>query len=95
MTPDHLSWLLIFGGTALHFLANWGQHWRTVDKISALEYAKLDLPGGLYAVLASGLSGLVLPQLGPIIGVEPPLGALAAGYMASSLGSKVTALAKR
>lgn len=95
MNDQVMSWLLIFGGTALHFLANWGEYWRTVAKLGPIDYAKTDLPGGMYAVLASALSGLVLPQLGPIIGVEPPLGALAAGYMASSLGSKITALGKR
>lgn len=95
MNEHNLAWLLIAGGAALHFLANWGEHWRTVAKVGPVEYFKLDIPGGIYAVLAAGLSGLVLPQLGPIIGVEPPLGALAAGYMSASLGSKVTALAKR
>lgn len=95
MNQDHLSWLLIFGGTGLHFLANWGQHWRTVAKIGPVDYFKLDVPGGIYAMVASGISGLVLPQLGPIIGVAPPLGAVAAGYMSSSLGSKFTALAKQ
>ena len=94
MNEHNLAWLLIFGGTILHFLANWGEHWRTTAKLGPFEYAKLDLPGGIYAVVASGISGLILPQLGAIIGIEPPLGALAAGYMASSLGSKVTALGK-
>jgi hypothetical protein len=95
MTGDKLSWLLIFGGTALHFLANWGEYWRTTAKVGPVTFAKTDLPGGMFAVLASAMSGLVLPQLGPIIGVEPPLGALAAGYMSASLGSKITALGKR
>jgi len=90
-----MAWLLIFGGAALHFLANWGEHWRTVGKVGPVDYFKLDIPGGIYAILAAALSGMVLPQLGPIIGVEPPLGALAAGYMSASLGSKITALGKR
>ena len=95
MNESHLSWLLIFGGTALHFLANWGEYWRTVAKVGPVEFAKTDLPGGMFAVLASLLSGFVLPQLGPIIGVEPPLGAIAAGYMSASLGSKITAFGKK
>ena len=95
MTNNYLPWLLIFGGTALHFLANWGEYWRTVAKVGPVEFAKTDLPGGMFAVLASLLSGFVLPQLGPIIGVEPPLGAIAAGYMSASLGSKITAFGKK
>lgn len=95
MSDEFLSWLLIFGGAALHFLANWGEYWRTVAKVGPAEYFKVDVPGGIYAVLAAALSGLVLPQLGPVIGIAPPLGALAAGYMSASLGSKLTALGKK
>ena len=95
MNEQHMAWLLVFAGAALHFLANWGEHWRKVAKVGPVDYFKLDIPGGIYAVVATGISGVVLPQLGPIIGVEPPLGAVAAGYMASSLGSKLTAMAKQ
>ncbi len=95
MNEQLLPWLLIAGGAALNFFANWGEHWRTVAPIGPLAYFKKDIPGGMYATTAAVLSGFVLPQLGPIIGIEPPLGALAAGYMAASLGAKVTSLAKR
>lgn len=95
MNETGMDWLLIFAGAALHFLANWGEHWRTVGRVGPLDYFKLDIPGGIYAVVAAGVSGLVLPQLGPVIGIAPPLGALAAGYMSASLGSKLTALAKK
>lgn len=95
MSEQFLAWLLIAGGAALNFLANWGEHWRKTAKLGPIDYFMLDVPGGLYATVAAVLSGFVLPQLGPIIGIEPPLGALAAGYMSASLGAKVTSLAKR
>lgn len=95
MNESHLAWLLIGGGAALNFLANWGEYWRKTAKLNPFAYFMLDVPGGTYAALAAGLSGLVLPQLGPIIGIAPPLGALAAGYMSASLGAKITALGKQ
>lgn len=95
MNESYLPWLLIAGGAALNFLANWGEHWRKTARINPFAYFMLDMPGGLFATLSAAMSGLVLPQLGPIIGIEPPLGALAAGYMSASLGAKLTSLAKR
>lgn len=85
--------LLILGGFAMHFLSSWGEEWRKSGaRIGPIAYARQDLPGWLFATVAAGASYGVLPQLGPVLGVEPPLGALAAGYMASSLGNKLTAL---
>jgi hypothetical protein len=91
MTFDHdpFSGLLILAGLLLHFLSRWGEHWRTTAPDGPWAYIKLDPPGWSMAALAALASYLVLPQLGPYVGVEPPLGALAAGYMASSLAAKL------
>ena len=36
-------------GIALHFLGRWGEHWRTVQKINAWHYVRMDPPGWLAA----------------------------------------------
>lgn len=92
---DPLSGTLIFAGLLLHFLSRWGEHWRTTAHDSPIAYLKLDAPGWAAAAVAALASYLVLPQLGPYVGVEPPLGALAAGYTASSLAAKLPNLAGR
>lgn len=89
---DPFAGMLILGGLLLHFLSRWGEHWRTSAKDGPWAYVKLDLPGWVTAAVAAVASYLVLPQLGPYVGVEPPLGALAAGYMASSLAAKLPSL---
>lgn len=86
---DPFSGLLILGGLLLHFLSRWGEHWRSHERVGPVHYVKLDPPGWAMAAVAALASYLVLPQLGPYVGVEPPLGALAAGYMASSLAAKL------
>jgi hypothetical protein len=87
--------LLIMAGLLLHFLSCWGEEWRKdANHVGPLEYARQDAPGWTFAMIAAAISYAVLPQLGPVLGIEPPLGALLAGYTASSLGSKLTALKK-
>ena len=90
MKEPVLSWVLVYGGATLHFVANWWEHSRKVAKIGPVEFAKQDIPGAVFAVLAATISGFILPQLGPLVGVTGPLGALTAGYMATSLGTKLT-----
>ena len=93
---DAYAALLIFSGLALHFLATWGEHWRdTKTNLGPLAYAALDKPGWIFAVVATGISYLVFPQLGPLIGVGPPLGYVAAGYVSSSLGAKLNSFAPK
>lgn len=92
----HENEILIGAGLALHFLSSYGEEWRRdANRVSPWAYLKQDLPGWLSATVAAGVSIIVLPQLGAALGVEPPLGALLAGYTASSLGAKLTALGKR
>lgn len=89
MHADYFTALLVFAGLVLHFLSRWGEFWRTTERLGPWDYLKHDPPGWLFAVVGAGVSYLVLPQLGPVLGVEPPLGAVAAGYMASSLAAKL------
>ena len=92
---DYFSGLLLLAGLLMHFLASWGEYWRGTAKVSPWAFVLTDPPGWLFALVAGLVSYAVLPQLGPVLGVEPPLGAVAAGYMASSLGNKLSALGER
>jgi hypothetical protein len=86
---DYVTGMLILGGLALHFMGSWGEHWRSVGRVSPQAFIATDYPGWIAAFIAGALSYATLPQLGPMLGIEPPLGAVAAGYMASSLGAKI------
>ena len=93
---DAYAALLIFSGLLMHFLATWGEHCR--DKgvtCGPIAFAALDKPGWLFALVATGVSYIVFPQLGPLIGVGPPLGYVAAGYVSSSLGAKLNSFAPK
>jgi hypothetical protein len=89
MHADYFNALLVFLGFLMHFLTRWGEFWRTVDKLGPWEYAKQDPPAWVFGIVGVVVSYLTLPQLGPYVGVEPPLGAVIAGYFASSLAAKV------
>jgi hypothetical protein len=92
---DYVTGLLVVGGSALHFLGSWGEEWRKQGRIGVLAFIDLERPKWIAAGVAAAISYAVLPQIGPMLGVEPPLGAVAAGYAANSLGAKVAALGKR
>lgn len=92
---DYFTGLLILGGLLLHFMASWGEHWKTVGKCGPRAFIATDYPGWISAFLAGALSYATLPQLGPMLGIEPPLGAVAAGYMASSFGAKLASFSPK
>lgn len=93
--------LLCIGGLALHFLGRYGEFWRTGEKVGPHIYAMQDLPGWIFALVATGVCMLLLPDLPKIIGM--PVGfdagnsglmrilAFLAGYTGSSIAAKVPA----
>lgn len=88
---DYLSALLIFCGYLLHFIASWWERWEGTARIGLIAFWRSEMPKWIGGFLATFVCYLTLPQLGPYVGVEPPLGAAAAGYAASSLMGKITA----
>lgn len=86
-------------GFLLHFLGRWAEYWRTGGKVGPAEYVRQDPPGWAFATIATVAAYLVLPEIGGLLGAPSitttPGGALAASYMASSLGAKLPAILGR
>lgn len=87
---DYTSALLIFTGYILHFVVSWWERWEKSNRIGVVDFWKSEMPKWIGGFIATFICYLTLPQLGPYVGIEPPLGAAAAGYAASSLMGKVT-----
>lgn len=85
--------LLCAAGFALHFLGRYGEFLRTGEKIGPHTYVAQDLPGWISAAIGTAVTLALLPELAPLIGITTgKLGALMAGYVGSSLSSKLPAL---
>lgn len=92
---------LCIGGLLLHFLGRYGEFWRTGEHVWPHTYVAQDLPGWLFALVATGVCMLLLPDLPKILGMPASFDAgnsglmrvlaFTAGYMGSSIAAKVPA----
>ncbi len=87
--------VMIGAGFLLHFLSRYGEHWRTVAKVSPVGYVQQDPVGWTAAVVGTVVVTAAFPELAPLLGVQPNAmgGALIAGYSASSLTAKLPGIA--
>lgn len=98
-----MTLLLIFmggAGLAIHFLTRWGDYWRTTEKVGPWTYIQLDPAAWMASMLGSLVFWFALPELDSFLSGLPvgwslgrtPLGALACGYVGSSIGPKLMAM---
>lgn len=80
-------------GFLLHFLGRYGEHWRAVGRTSPWVYVCGDPIGWAAALIGVAAGTILLPDLGPVVGLSPtPLGGFAVGYMGSSIAAKLPGL---
>jgi hypothetical protein len=95
--------LLCICGLLLHFLMRWWEAWRTTGPINPGAYALQDLPIWLAAIVGTVSVMLMLRSFLVLLGIEADaaparvesmmqLAAFCAGYMGSSIATKVPAL---
>jgi nucleoside recognition membrane protein YjiH len=87
---DPMHVILALLGLVLHFLLRYGEHWRKVEKVGPTAYVALDPIGWAVAVIGAAATFILLPDVGPAIGLSAsPAGVFVAGYMGSSLAVKI------
>jgi hypothetical protein len=86
--------VLCIAGFLLHFLGRYGEFLKTqATRIGPHTYIAQDLPGWLSAAIGTAVTLVLLPEVGPLIGIDPgKVGAVLAGYFGSSLPSKLPAM---
>lgn len=86
----YLGILMAVLGLAMHFLSRYSEYFRTNSRISPRAYLNLDPPGWISAVIGAVVTVILLPELGPVVGLSATLsGCFVAGYMGSSLAAKL------
>lgn len=88
---------LSLGGLLFHFLAQWGEHWRTIEHVDPLTFAMDDLPGWLASLLAAVILIPLLQFLPVLLALPPELAdhvlmralAFFVGYSGSSIAKKI------
>ena len=87
------AWILAALGFAMHFLARYGEYRRSVDKVGIIEYVVADWIAWISAVIGATASVLMLPTIGPALGLMAnDAGYFVIGYMGSSLAAKLPGL---